>query len=101
MTMKECLEKSAQVWCKPFCSRKEMDVDLAKGFAETLFQEVNRAKSGQSKAVELVKELASAVEWCSGSADFGVDGKARKGWERVCIKALDRASRFMMARGVK
>lgn len=101
MTMKECLEKSAQVWCKPFCSRKEMDIDLAKGFAETLFEEVNLAKSNDSKLVGLVKELVSAVEWCSGSTDFGIDGKARKGWERICIKALNRANHFLMGRGVK
>lgn len=101
MTMKECVGIAARVWCKPSCAKIEMDGDLAYAFAETLFEEVNRNKSGQSKAVELVKELASAVEWCSGSADFGVDGKARKGWERICIKALDRAGRFMMARGVK
>ncbi len=101
MTMKECLEKAAQVWCKPFCGKIEMDVDLCKGFAETLFEEVNRAKSKESKAVELVKDLASAIEWCSGSADFGYDGKARKGWERICIKALNKANYFLMGKGVK
>lgn len=57
MTMKECLEKAAQVWCKPFCSRKEMDVDLAKGFAETLFEEVNRDHT----EILLRGELADAV----------------------------------------
>lgn len=101
MTKEQCIHKAAQVWCKPFCSNIEMDVDLAHGFADTLFEEVNKVKSENSKMMEIIKELASAIEWCSGSADFGYDGKARIGWENICIKALNRANHFMIRRGAK
>jgi len=29
-----------------------------------------------------------ALIWCSGSEDFQVGGKARKGWEKICLPLL-------------
>ena len=37
------------------------------------------------------KEYNKAIEaliWCSGSDDFHFDGKARKGWEKICQPLL-------------
>lgn len=78
MTMQECLEKAAQVWCKPFCSRKEMDTDLAKGFAETLFEEVNRHKHEQEGVGELLKSREK--ELCL--LRMAYDAMSRAGWEK-------------------
>ncbi len=35
-----------------------------------------------------VKRLKAALQWCSGSADFGHGGQARIGWLRVCAPLL-------------
>ena len=52
------------------------------------------------KVISLVKELLKfekkknrqkfidALIWCSGSEDFQVGGKARKGWEKICLPLL-------------
>ncbi len=37
---------------------------------------------------ERVSELVEALEWCSGSADFAPEGKARKGWVKLCQPLL-------------
>lgn len=29
------------------------------------------------------KKLKEALIWCSGSDDFQIEGKARKGWEKI------------------
>ena len=41
-------------------------------------------KSEKEKYIE-------ALIWCSGSEDFQVDGKARKGWEKICLPLLKQA----------
>jgi hypothetical protein len=38
----------------------------------------------------LVEAAADALVWCSGSADFGPRGKARKGWLKGPRQLLDR-----------
>lgn len=41
------------------------------------------------KAVEETrKEYQEALVWCSGSEDFQLEGKARKGWEKICLPLL-------------
>lgn len=41
---------------------------------------------------EIVKEeidkYKEALIWCSGSDDFQLEGKARKGWEKICIPLI-------------
>ncbi len=32
--------------------------------------------------------LREALQWCSGSDDFGVGGKARVGWVKICAPLL-------------
>lgn len=39
-------------------------------------------------ALEREKALVAALEWCSGSADFGQSGQAQLGWARVVAPAL-------------
>jgi hypothetical protein len=40
------------------------------------------------------KKFIDALIWCSGSDDFAIDGKARKGWEKIVqplIKTLNQS----------
>ena len=41
----------------------------------------------QEKAKDRQKFI-DALIWCSGSDDFQVGGKARKGWEKICLPLL-------------
>ena len=34
------------------------------------------------------QKFIDALIWCSGSEDFQVGGKARKGWEKICLPLL-------------
>ena len=34
------------------------------------------------------EKYQNALIWCSGSEDFQIGGKARKGWEKICIPLL-------------
>lgn len=39
------------------------------------------------------KEIAKyqdALVWCSGSADFHIDGQAREGWIRLCLPLINK-----------
>lgn len=35
-----------------------------------------------------IKKYKEALIWCSGSDDFQIEGKARKGWEKICLPLL-------------
>ena len=63
-------EKAAQAWCKNYTSEKVMDTDLTEAFAEIL------------------TDYIEALQWCGGSADFQIEGKARKGWESIVIPLI-------------
>ena len=39
------------------------------------------------------QKFIDALIWCSGSDDFQVDGKARKGWEKICLPLLKKDER--------
>ena len=41
----------------------------------------------QEKAKNRQKFIDGLI-WCSGSEDFQVGGKARKGWEKICLPLL-------------
>ena len=46
----------------------------------------------QEMAQHLLEEnskLREALHWCSGSADFGTGGKARRGWLKLCAPLLE------------
>ena len=58
-------EMAAKAWCTPETEKIEMDVRLAKAFADIL------------------EEYIEALQWCGGSADFQKEGIARKGWEKI------------------
>lgn len=64
-------QKAAQAWCKPETSAIEMDSRLAEAFAE------------------IIDEYREALVWCSGSVDFGPDGKAREGYDKIVRPLLD------------
>ena len=39
------------------------------------------------------QRFIDALIWCSGSDDFQVGGKARKGWEKICLPLLKKDER--------
>jgi len=38
---------------------------------------------------DTLREYKDALIWCSGSEDFQVGGKAREGWEKICVPLLE------------
>ena len=38
---------------------------------------------------DIISEYKEALIWCSGSEDFQIEGKARKGWEKICIPLIN------------
>ncbi len=61
---------AARAWCCSKTKKKVMDVDLAEEFANIL-----------DKYIE-------ALQWCSGSCDFQIGGKARRGWNRMVVPLI-------------
>ena len=59
-------QKAIQAWCKPETSNITIDPRLTKVFAEIL------------------DEYIEALIWCGGSVDFAPEGKAYKGWVKIC-----------------
>jgi len=47
------------------------------------------------KARKIVNDLVDALQFCSGSDDFSIEGKARKGWEKLCMPALNKACKWL------
>ena len=44
---------------------------------------------GVSVGYKMAKEeYKEALQWCGGSEDFQFGGKAREGWEKICIPLL-------------
>ena len=51
----------------------------------------NQAEKERQAEYEKTKDrqkFIDALIWCSGSDDFQVGGKARKGWEKICLPLL-------------
>jgi len=63
-------QQAAQIWCKKTTKNIAMDIYLAIEFAR------------------LIDKYREALIWCSGSADFASDGKAYKGWLKICQPLL-------------
>ena len=42
----------------------------------------------KSEKTKNYQKFVDALIWCSGSEDFQVGGKARKGWEKICLPLL-------------
>lgn len=40
------------------------------------------------EAYALIDRYIEALQWCSGSADFGPGGQAREGWLKLCEPLL-------------
>ncbi len=40
----------------------------------------------------LTERLVAALQWCSGSEDFGRGGKAEEGWKRIVVPLLEEAN---------
>lgn len=62
-------------------------------------QELDRAvtvKGGVAElsAQDIIDELVQALQWCTGSADFAVEGKARIGWIKGPAIALQLAKEW-------
>ena len=51
------------------------------------WKEFHEAK-GYLEAVKKTKGLVKAIHWMSGSYDFQLEGKARKGYEKIVLTAL-------------
>lgn len=71
MPTKKALYVAAQCWCDPRVSDRTMDSDMAVVFAE------------------VIDEYIGALQWCSGSDDFAIGGKARVGWDKITLPLLD------------
>jgi len=78
--------------------KKEFIDDLEKTYKDTEFvlepvknvkgfirQELASQKEENDREIDKYKD---ALIWCSGSDDFQLEGKARKGWEKLCIPLL-------------
>ncbi len=39
------------------------------------------------------EKLKDALIWCSGSADFQLEGQAREGWEKICMPLLNQINK--------
>ena len=65
-------QKAAQAWRKPKTKKIKMIPELAEAFAKIL-----------DKYIE-------ALTWCGGSTDFAPDGKAYKGWVKICTPLVSR-----------
>ena len=65
MASKYALERAAQAWCTKETENTIMDVNLAEAFADIL------------------DEYIEALQWCGGSDDFQINGKARQGWNKI------------------
>ena len=61
---------AVQAWCKESTKNIEMDVDLAEAFADIL------------------DDYIHALQWCGGSSDFNVGGKARRGWDKIVVPLI-------------
>jgi len=44
----------------------------------------------REKFIKEINELVEALIWCSGSGDFQLEGKARKGWEKICKPLIEK-----------
>ncbi len=40
----------------------------------------------------MVRKLRGALAWCSAADDFQIGGKAREGWEKLCVPLLQSGS---------
>lgn len=43
-----------------------------------------------AKLEKEIEKLKEALIWCSGSDDFQEEGKARKGWLKICKPLLNK-----------
>ena len=53
---------------------------ILKQFISDLIDEIEK---------DIISEYKEALIWCSGSEDFQIEGKARKGWEKICIPLIN------------
>ena len=56
------------------------------GFASCFLEALE--KSINNLVEEKTEKYKEALIWCSGSEDFQFGGKARIGWEKLCIPLL-------------
>ena len=82
------LKNQKENWEKEFDENFESEI---KGLGE--IWESHKIKSFirrllKSKKTEDCQKFIDALIWCSGSEDFQVGGKARKGWEKICLPLL-------------
>jgi hypothetical protein len=71
MVSKIAAQKTSQVWCHPETEKIIFDAKVAIKFAE------------------LLDKYIDALQWCSGSGDFGPGGKAEEGWKKICKPLLE------------
>lgn len=61
---------AAKAWAQPNTSNIDMDPWLAEAFADILDRYIE------------------ALQWCGGSDDFQLEGKARVGWEKMVLPLI-------------
>ena len=85
MKKETAIEKAAQLWCKPSTQHKQMDVELAEAFADTLVSETE----------PLADELESA--WgIIANAGGGDWTKETPEWQEAAAKWRDRYHALLM-----
>jgi hypothetical protein len=78
-----------------YCQHQEPDMTSYR-FFESLLTAFKRGDIGYSTFIEKsqqfidkeIQKYKDALIWCSGSEDFQIEGKARKGWEKICVPLL-------------
>jgi len=64
----------------------EIYVEIGKSHEDTLI-----ANTVKQTLEEVEKKYIDALIWCSGSDDFQIEGKARKGWEKICLPLINKS----------
>ena len=87
------LKNQKENWEKEFDENFESEI---KGLGEIWESHKIKSFIRQLLIQEKIKnrqKFIDALIWCSGSDDFQVGGKARKGWEKICLPLLKKDER--------
>ena len=79
----------AGTFCRE-CKRTFLSESIEQALDEgkEIFMKSNELARKQAREEEREKYI-DALIWCSGSEDFQLEGKARKGWEKICQPLLN------------
>jgi len=70
--------------CCPTCNLCRRNIKIDK-----FINQCKKIADFHSSSQKDRQKFIDALIWCSGSGDFQVGGKARKGWEKICLPLLE------------